>query len=465
MTKRYIRILIGIIITAVIALGAYAGVSIYNKSKNDKLLEESEKLNIFNFNEKSISEIKIHNASGDYEFKRENNEWMMTQGDNIAISSYKLSSISDTISTLKADSILNEGQEVNYEKYGLNNSMVITAVVSDGKEYSVEVGNQVPGDSRYYARKSGDNVVYLIASQYADILWSEKNDLKDTYMFDVSNANQITYLKYKCAGETIYELSKEDNKWQILDPCPSLTVNNSGVESILLEVIRASCVTFIDEDDKDLSAYGLDNPSYEIAVKTADKEAEFIFGDYYDEEEQYIYAQNKGTGQIYVFQTGSLGCIGTKTEDVLFRLLHSVAFINMDTFDIDMFGQKIDITYHYSITDNLQNDFVINGKKIDVTDEEILEAFNNLINSVIGMAYDNICEVSDELVLDNEPEAYITYHMMDDSEYKLEFIADTTDEEVLYIIANGKFTGTSINASTLKNGVSRYYEDLMDLLK
>ncbi len=464
MTKRYMKLLIGIIIAAIIAVGAYIGVSLYKKSENNKLAEQSEKNIIFDFDNNSVSELKIHNSAGDYIFKIDGDEWVMTQGDNISLSSYKLSSISDKLSTLTADGIIDENFKGNFDKFGLNNSMTITAVLSDGTEYGLELGDQVPGDSRYYVRKSGENVVYVIASECADILWSDKNDLKDTYMFDVSNADQIVYLNYKCEGKTIYEINKEDDQWQVIDPCPTLTVNNAGVESILSELIRATCVTFIDEE-KDLSVYGLDDPSYEISVKTADKEANFIFGDYYDDEKEYIYAQNKDTGEICVFPSGSLGCIGTKTEDVLFRLFHSVTFTDMDTFDIDMFGEKIDIKYHYSITNNLDNDFVINDKKIDVTDDTMLNAFNSLINSIIGMTFDNICELSDEQILQNQPDAHVTYHMMDGSEYKLEFFADPSDEKLYYVTANGEFTGTSINASTLRNGVCAYYDDLMDILK
>lgn len=465
MTKRYMKLLIGIIIAAVISIGAYVGVSLYKRSEDKKLLEKSRKNIIFDFDINKISQLKIHNSSGDYVFKVDGSEWVMTEGDNISFSPYKLSSLSDTLSNLQADSIIDENAQGDLEKYGLNNNMSVTAVLSDGKEYSLEIGKQVPGDSRYYVRKTGQNVIYLIQSTYADILWSEKNDLKDTYMFDVRNTNDIVYLKYRCEGKTIYELNKEDKEWNISEPYQDFTVNNAGVDTILAELIRATCTTFIDENTDDLSAYGLDDPTYEICVKTADKESDFIFGDYYDEDKQYIYAQNRGTGQIYVFLADSLGCIGTKTEDVLFRLLHSVAFVDMDKFDIDVFGQKMDIKYHYSITDNMANDFVINDKKIDVTDDDQIEMFNKLINSIIGMTYDNICEISDESVLQNPPQAHVIYHMMDKSEYKLEFIPDPSDEKVLYIVANGKYTGASINASTLRNGVAAYYDDLMEILK
>lgn len=465
MTKRYLKLLIGIIVAAIIAVGAYVGVSLYKKSENNKLSDKLKKNIIFDFDENNILQLKIHNSDGDYIFKIDGDEWVMTQGDNISLSPYKLSSISNTLSTLKADGIIDENVKDSFEKYGLDNSMIITAVLSDGNEYSIEIGDQVPGDSRYYARKSGENTVYVIASECADVLWSDKNDLKNTYLFDVSNVNQIQYLKYKCEDNTIYEINKEDDKWKIVDPCPTLTVNNAGVESILSELIRATSVSFIDEGKKDLSAYGLDDPSYEISVRSADKQADYIFGDYYDDQKEYIYAQNKETGQICVFPSGSLGCIGTKTEDVLFRIFHSVTFTDMDTFDIDMFGEKMDIKYHYSVTNNLDNDFVINDKKIDVTDETTLDAFNSLINSIIGMAYDNICELSDETILQNQPDAHVIYHMMDGSEYKLEFFADPSDQKKYYVTANGEFTGTSINASSLKNGVCAYYDDLMDLFK
>ncbi len=464
MTKKYLRLLIALIVVAVIAIGAYAGVTVYKNNENKKLLEEANKNVIFKFNVNDIQTLKVHNSAGDYEFGiSENSEWIMTSGDGIAFKAGKLAAICNTICDLTANSILTEKPD-DLSKYGLDDPMIISAVTDDD-EYSLEIGKQVPGEAVYYVKVTGKNTIYLVSSDYIDSLWAERESLKDTYIFDVNNTNDINYFRFVKDGSTVYDLSRDDSGiWTIKEPFPEGKVNSSQVVSILSQVTRSSCLAFGEENPEDLSKLGFDNPSFEIEVKTASKAVNMLFGDYYDEDHRYIYGYNPEYKQVYIFEFETVGCLETKTEDIMDRELRNEYFGNIKGFSLDMFGEKIEIDFNYDPKNPTFADYKLNGEVVDTDDETTLNTFNLLIFAITGIAYDQIYENVSDDELNKEPSASVIYHLADGTDYKLEFIQKSDDEKYFYIKENGKYLNVLARRYTLEEGILKAYHDVMDLM-
>ena len=128
MTKRYIRILIGLIIAAIVAIGSYFGVTAYKNKQQKELAKEANKLNINNFAVQNITKIKITNSTGDYEFELDDDEWEQLSGEPVQVNTVKLNAISNNICELKAESILKENATAeDYPTYGLDKPMIVTA--------------------------------------------------------------------------------------------------------------------------------------------------------------------------------------------------------------------------------------------------------------------------------------------------------------------------------------------------
>ena len=465
MTKRYVRLLVALIIVAVIAIGAYAGVTVYKNNENKKLQEEANKNVIFKFNVNDIHSLKIRNSAGDYVFEvSDNSEWVMTSGDGIAFKSSKLASICNTISDLTADSILTENPD-DLSKYGLDNPMIINAVTYNDDENSLEIGKQVPGESVYYVKVTGKDTIYLISSDYVDNLWAERENLKDTYIFDVNNTNDINYFRFEKDGKTVYDLSRDgDGNWTNKEPFPDGKVNSSQVVSILSQVTRSSCVSFGEENPDDLSKLGFDNPSFELELKTDSKDVNMIFGDYYDEDHRYIYGYNAEQKQVYIFEFETVGCLETITEDVMQRELRNEYFGNITGFSLDILGQKIEIDFKYDPKNPTVADYKLNGEVVDTNDETTLNAFNLFIFSITGIAYDQICENVSADELNKEPSASVIYHLTDGTDYKLEFIQKSDDDKYFYIKENGKYLNVLARRYILEEGILKSYNDVMELM-
>lgn len=466
MIKRYMKLLIGLIAVAVIAIGAYIGVVISKNNESRKAYEDELKKNIFSFDPMDITDMSVHNSSGDYAFKlTKDSGWVITEGDQFQIGADRFVQIADTMSKLTASKILTEELPDDLAEYGLEDPMKVAFTLKDGTVCSAYIGANVPGETSYYMQADDKDTIYIVSETDVKNMSAELSDLKDPYLFNTSGTGDINYLKYIDHGTIVYDIHKTDDQWQIVAPFKKGVINGSGVINITSMIIRAECVTFIDEELTDPSKFGFDSPKYQIEIKTDEKEAKIIFGNYYDENQQYIYAYNKAIDQIYIFETASLGFIGSKIEDILVTKLHEEFFGNIKKFEMSVLGKEIDIDYQYNAAGENTPFYAINGKKVNREDEKTLETFNNLINAVTGLAFDYVCEDALYSDLNAEPAAKVVYKLKEGDDYTLEFFTKSDDESLLYVVENGKYTDTVIRKAVLENGILLYYSEMQDLMK
>ena len=465
MIKRYMKLLIGLIIAALIATGAYFGVLVKKNNDTKKAYEEMQKLKVFDFDPMDITNMSIKNSSGEYYFQLTGNGWEITKGDQFRFSADRFVEMATAMSKLTATKIVTENGADDLATYGLKDPVKLGYKLNDGKEYTAEIGKQVPGDTSWYLKSAGSDTIYIISSDDKDSISAELDDLKDKLLFDASSTAAINHLKYIDHGTVVYDINKDGGEWKLASPFPQGVVNSAGVESITSLLIRAECVTFIDEELTDLKKFGFDNPSYQVEVSSDERSVNVIFGNYYDDAKQYIYAYDRAIDQIYIFRTAELGFFGSKIEDILYKRLHQESFENISSFDMDILGTEINIEYNYIVAEGKTSSYKVNGKDVDREDESILETFNNLITAITGMNYDEVCETAPASFKNMTPEAKITYTLKEGKDYVLEFYKKEDDDKLLYIVENGTYTDTVIKKASLENGILLYYKELMEKMK
>lgn len=464
MIKRYKKILFGLIAAAIIAVLAYFGVLLVQNNQAKRAAEEEAKKIVFRFDAEKISTMDIKNSTGEYSFKLGYDGWEFTAGEEFKFSPDRFVEIAQTMSSLTASKIIKE-EAADLTPYGLDNPMVIKYTLAGGSEYTSFIGSKVPGESAYYFMSGDSDTVYTISGEAADAMNVELENIKETLMFDAASASDVTYLKYTDHGKLVYDIEKTgEREWKMNGPYKNGVVNTSEVTGICSMIIRAEASTFIDASAGNLSEYGFDNPSFEIELKSAGDEAKLVFGNYYDENERFIYAYNEELGQVYVFEAGELGFIGTNTESVLYRRLRTEAFADIKKFEMNIFGTVIDIDYNYIVELGKECSYSVNGKDIDITDDAVMETFNNLINATTGLAYDYV-SYDKFNPADKEPAAKVVYKMREGDDYVLELYEKEDDPSLLYVCENGKFNEATIRKSVVENGVLLYYKDLMDIIK
>jgi len=161
------------------------------------------------------------------------------------------------------------------EFFGLDTpSIIITAVLDDGKEYSLHYGNRVSkGSQQFYVRRADESPIlsvfealYLMTGKgYLDFL------TRRVFSFELSKALRMTVNDLQ-KPSVVCERIDED-QWQIVEPF-ELKADTAGVNDILDPLSNLRCAAYLTDDLGDLESYRLDPPQRSISVDVRTEEPE-----------------------------------------------------------------------------------------------------------------------------------------------------------------------------------------------
>lgn len=473
MKKRYFKLFIAVLIVAAVTVGILIGVSVKNKKAAVKKEEERNKNEIFLFDPSRADEVEVKNSEGEFSFRFDNIEqlWVSDADSFSSVNPDKIHSIIYKMSELQSESILLENaDDSTMIKYGLDDPVIVSVKLDNSKKYSMEFGSQVPGQAKYYARKTGEDTVYIIDTFYADDIIADRNELIDPYIINVSD-DSITRIKYCENGKTIYDLAKNnDNEWIIKDPFPQGKVGVAKLNNLLDSLTRAASEKIVDEGKINLSKYGFDKPAYELMLEAGDKNTDYIFGKEAEFAEgtvgvKYIYGMKKGGDLVFVFAVPSIACIGTKLDDLLFTQLHEYYLGDLDGFTGNIFGTEFKFDYHYDPSHGTENVFVLDGVVIDQDNDEQTSACAEFANSMLGFSFEKLCMEPNEEYLAHEPDASFNVKKHKGDSYSFEFIQTPDDENLFYIIENGEYTNYLARRKSFESGILKSYNSLKKILE
>ncbi|MDO5558877.1 MAG: DUF4340 domain-containing protein [Oscillospiraceae bacterium] len=464
MTKVYKKILIGLAAALILSAGSYAGVCVYKNAQDSKSQEIQDKLVLFTENESDVSGLKIHNDAGDYEFSLDgNSEWTMVTGDGITASNHTLCAIAATMCDLKADSIaLENSQSASLSKYGLEDPLKITLIKNDSSQCTVMIGSKYKDKDLYYVMTEGRDEIFGVSTDYVNNLMAQKDDLKDSYLFDIDNSKTVNYLRYVKDGEVIYDINKDsEGSWQMTAPYDWATVNDANVSSLVSDLIRAKSLSFIEEEPEDLSVYGFDKPSYEIDIADETHSASFVFGNYYDDEKQFIYAYDNKSKQVSVFSTADVGCFESTTETILLDQIHTENLADVTGITFDLFGEHGKMDIDYEVSDFQNAVYKIDNETITTSDQKT--QFESLFYAFTGIVFEKIDVNPDQEVLKKQPDIKIVFHSKKGDDYTLELFETPDDSKYFYAVANGEYLNVLVRRYVIENGIQSGYKQLKEL--
>lgn len=105
----------------------------------------------------------------------------------------------------------------------------------------------------------------------------------------------------------------KDKTW-LYDDDEDFPVNEEKIND-LLELFESFRVSFVIEDVEDFGQYGLNDPTCNISIETAEETYEILLGDYSKmDEERYI---SIGDGNVYLVSTDPMENFGIKLDDMI----------------------------------------------------------------------------------------------------------------------------------------------------
>jgi hypothetical protein len=152
-----------------------------------------------------------------------------------------------------------EGNELN--NFGLNEGAINVHLISvSGEQDSVWFGDKTPVGSYVFCYKK-DTLVYTINQSVKTSFDKGLFDLRDKALLHFNQGN-VRKIVLKKAAETVELEKSSPSDWQILGI--NRPADNGKVSSLLSKLENNKVKAFVDEEDRELRQYGLQNPAYQV---------------------------------------------------------------------------------------------------------------------------------------------------------------------------------------------------------
>jgi uncharacterized protein YpmB len=475
MTKKPIIIIIGLLILAV-ALGA-----VYYFVDKDKSNDETQSgknyvpVSICSYNADASTAVEVVSPDYSYKFIHHTEEsavaWDFEDRENPAfkVNNYMVNYAVNTISNLESTATIGENI-TDLAFYGLDNPIKYTVYVG-AETYSVEVGDLSQIGNGYYARKTGENTVYLISLTAGKNLRLTETEFKNPYMFN-SHSGDVNYAKLICEGKVIFELEKDEAGWKMLAPIKKNSINITKISNMYEAAIRAQVQEYVVKGDAEnpisqdtLKKYGLDNPKYEVEFKDKNGiESKCYFGNIYAVDNTKIYALYEGS--VVFFTTESVAFIGDTTEEYIAIEVHTETMHTVSKIDFTWKGETNYMTLDCPAGEDLDTGtYTYNSKLVETAEQH--KVYQELFGALVGIPIERLDLETEYNVTDYEPILSVTFTHKDDSSVKVEYvpIEDKADNLFFYTIIDGEYSGyiVRLKAFEVRKGIMETYPKLSEV--
>ena len=474
MSKKYIRIIIGALFIAVLAI-AYFYVIPDNDSIGEgpsESAEEEDSFKIIDGEKENLVSIELNNDNVLTELFFDNGKWVVKGYENIELDKSNTESFIESMLSIFAEEVPND--DGNIGRYGLDNpKKSVCLKFKDGSEKLIYIGDQTPDNNYCYAKKPNEDMVYTI-----NHINGERAEYTINYFVDKSIPKVSPYkimslnIKRKNAPEIDleYTLQKQGNAQNLIEmgmetmnmkkPYEGMAVYPSNLqETVLVNLNDIQLGDIVQASLENIDKFGFDSPEAEIIVKDDTNSLALTVGDKVQDDNYYCTVNDKNA----VFLIDSKYVNPFLNADPIkfvekFVALHYRAEIERadmsegDTLLEVTFGEEEAKENSESKNSRFNDDrkAYLNGVEFDKS------SFSDFFELLAGITFDKVDENA-KAVSDN-PEVVIKYTLIDGSFDEVKFLPFN---ESFYIVENRPIEGMLVCNQIIR----RVFEKAENLLK
>jgi hypothetical protein len=416
---------------------------------------------IVNINTNDIVEMTVQNKEGKYVFVKNGEEWKLSAPYTFKIDNNAVNSLAINVSSLTASKVLEENA-TNLAQYGLDKPDVITIKTKDGKLTVVEVGDEAPTRSGYYAKGQGSNKVYLIDSYTGEKLKISENTIRVKNLFDVTSADVIAFGMDR-KGKTVFSSKKfDDTTWTMSYPI-NANVELGEVTPMIDAVTKSTVINYVESNAADLSQYGLDKPSYAFDFETSKGKSKLLLGKEKIKGTE-IFAKLDNSNEVFTVDYSTFTFVDKPLKEIMevFAYIPNIGDVNKIVLEMDGHKDTYDLQVDPEGKDNDKDKFYINGKLAVMKNENGDQYFRKHYQALIGVT---LSEIEPDGKPSGKADITITYSLKKQpGTMKVEFIPK--DSRYYYVVKNDTYSGILVDRKKMNEpeGVRETYKQLMDAL-
>ena len=264
MKNRKKALIIAIICLAAAAVLYLLVVKLNQRSEDADSSDDS--LVISSVDSGQITAISYEKDGKSLSFRKEDGTWYNAEDKSFPVDQDSLTTMTNALGAVSATRKLDSPEDLS--EYGLDSPVLtVRYMASDGKEAEFTVGDTNDAAGGSYLKISGDDAVYLVASDFADTFNSDIYQLADMESFPTITSDSITDINVKSGSHTLEIKNDSDGGRIVLENGEEK--ENCASSSVTQFINTVTGITFkshVEYNCKDLSKYGLDKPTADISV-------------------------------------------------------------------------------------------------------------------------------------------------------------------------------------------------------
>ncbi|MFQ9390374.1 MAG: DUF4340 domain-containing protein [Coprococcus sp.] len=213
-----------------------------------------------------ITAISYEKDGKSLSFRKEDGTWYNAEDKSFPVDQDSLTTMTNALGAVSATRKLDSPEDLS--EYGLDSPVLtVRYTASDDKEAEFTVGDTNDAAGGSYLKISGDDAVYLVASDFADTFNSDIYQLADMESFPTITSDSITDINVKSGSHTLEIKNDSDGGGIVLENGEEK--ENCASSSVTQFINTVTGITFkshVEYNCKDLSKYGLDKPTADISV-------------------------------------------------------------------------------------------------------------------------------------------------------------------------------------------------------
>ena len=264
MKNRKKALIIAIICLAAAAVLYLLVVKLSQKSEEADSSDDA--LVISSVDSDQITAISYEKDGKSLSFMKEDGTWYDAEDKSFPVDQDSLTTMTNALGAVSATRKLDSPEDLS--EYGLDSPVLtVRYTASDGKEAEFTVGDTNDAAGGSYLKISGDDAVYLVASDFADTFNSDIYQLADMESFPTITSDSITDINVKSGSHTLEIKNDSDGGRTVLENGEEK--ENCAESSVTQFINTVTGITFkshVEYNCKDWSKYGLDKPAADISV-------------------------------------------------------------------------------------------------------------------------------------------------------------------------------------------------------
>jgi hypothetical protein len=285
-----------------------------------------------------IEELQVKPESGDAStLKKDKDGWHLAEPIAAAASDTEVSGITSALSQLEMVRVVDE-KAANLNDYGLASPRIeIDFKAAGDKDFrSLLIGQKSPTGGNLFAKRKGDDKVFLIAAFQEQTFNRSTFDLRDKAALHFER-DKVDRISIDAAGKGL-ELAKAGNDWNLTKPIKTAS-DFSAVEGLIGRLISAQMKSIVSDNASpaDLKKYGLDKPAATVKLGSGSSQASLAIGG--AAESGSVYARDLSRPAVFTIESSLADELKKDVSEYRQKDLFDARSFNTSRLDITKGGQ------------------------------------------------------------------------------------------------------------------------------